>query len=151
MSEEVRAGGSAPGAKPRRRERCLLTSDPSTAGTKEAKAELGSAEKRHHIVLLCVFFFSSSEKRAGDTVCFQPAVSLCLCPDTIGVSSSKPDLNIKAKIKRKLSKLPAEEPAPLKMSLKWHQTAVRPSLERRHRRRRRRERQLINGTQLRLR
>lgn len=149
MSEEVRAGGSAPGAKPRRRERCLLTSDPSTAGTKEAKAELGSAEKRHRIVLL-LFYFSSSEKRAGDTVCFQPALFLCLCPNTIGVSSSKPDLNIKAKIKRKPSKLPAEEPAPLKMSLKWHQTAVRPSLERR-RRHRRRERQLINGTQLRLR
>lgn len=53
-------------------------------------------------------------------------------------------------MKQKLSELPAEEPAPLKMSLEWHQTAVYPSLEQR-RCRSRRERQLINGTQLRLR
>lgn len=81
-------------------------------------------------------------------VCFQPAVFLCLCLNTIGVSSSKPDLNIKAKMKQKLSELPAEEPASLKISLEWHQTAVHSSLEHRCRRR---ERQLINGTQLQLR
>lgn len=79
-------------------------------------------------------------------VCFQPVAFLCLCSNTIGVSLSKPDLNITAKMKQKLSELPAEEPAPLKMSLERHQTAVHPSLE--HRRCRRRERQLINGTQL---
>lgn len=81
-------------------------------------------------------------------MCFQPAVFLCLCLNTIGVSSSKPDLKIKAKMKQKLSELPAEEPTPLKISLEWHQTAVHSSLEHRCNRR---ERQLINGTQLRLR